>query len=91
VLGLCDRQGSAVRQAIADAAADLVAACGGRLPVITRSFELEGFELMSEELAPQTWLWACWDGDTEQMRRLRAHGGSNPHYDEGDLMVLESM
>jgi hypothetical protein len=89
VLGVCDRQGAAVRQAIADVAADLVAACGGRLPVITRSYELEGFELMCEEVAPQVWLWVCWDGDTERTRRLPAHSGNARH--EEDLMVLESM
>lgn len=78
-----------MRQAIADAAADLVAACGGCVPVITRSYELEGFELMCEEVAPQVWLWACWDDDTERMRRLQAHGGISYH--EDDVVVLERM
>jgi hypothetical protein len=89
VLELCDRQGAAVRQAIADAAADLVAACAGRLPVITCSYVLDGFELLCEEIAPQVWLWACWDDDTEQTLRLPAHSGRGRH--EGDLRVLQSM
>jgi hypothetical protein len=96
LLGLCDRRGAAVRQAIADAAAAAVAVCGGRLPLITRCYELDGSELVSGAVSPQEWLWGRWCADSEATRWLSAQEGQagrswRERLQRGDLPVQESM
>lgn len=75
LLAVCDRRGAALRQQLADAAAGSVHACGGRLPLITRRYVLEGHELLSQQVAPREWLWAHWGADTHSSRVLRAREG----------------
>lgn len=91
-LALCDRRGASLQQQLVDVAAAAVAACGGQLPLITRSYSLEGEELLSHEVAPREWLWAVWAQDTVATRVLRAHeGGARAADHEGDLLVEERM
>jgi len=91
-LALCDRRGASLQQQLVDVAAAAVAACGGQLPLITRSYSLEGEELLSHEAAPREWLWAGWAQDTVATRVLRAHeGGARAADHEGDLWVEECM
>lgn len=78
-----------MRQALADVAAGSVAACGGRLPLITRSFRLEGCELMAEEVPPAEWLWARWARDHTVRRCLPAREDGRD--DEGDLSLQERL
>lgn len=85
-----------MRQAIADAAAAAVAACGGRLPPITRRYELDGTELLSSAVPPQEWLWGIWCADSEVTRWLSAQEGRaarswRERRQRGDLPVQEGM
>jgi hypothetical protein len=90
LLGLCDRRGAAVMQALWDLAASSVAACGGRLPLVTRSFRLQGCELLSEEVPPAEWLWKRWCSNHWRQRHLRAHDEGR-EIDEGDVPVMQRM
>jgi hypothetical protein len=93
LLALCDRRGAFLRRSLADVAAVAVEACGGCLPVITRTYDLDGAELLTETLGPEEWLWSSWCQDTQTRRKLRAgeQGASEEEEEEGDLYVLESM
>lgn len=92
LLSLCDRPGASLRQSLADVAAVAVEACGGCLPRITRTYELDGVELVADTLGPDEWLWSHCHRDTRAVRKLRAGGGGASGAEEGgDLEVLESM
>lgn len=106
LLALCDRPGASLRQQLADLAAAAVAACGWRLPRITRSYTLEGEELMVQEVAPEEWLWARCSADSSTTRALPARDrgqqrqgqqeaarddGDDDDDDVGDLCVVECL